>query len=190
MRFSCCLLAFLLLPSLVAGNCLNTLYLIFTFGIGGCINTLCAQGKCDDGLARLGLQDSSCGCIADVESFPTLKGVGGCSSGVFCIEGDLCGDAKTSMTFQSGGDLDTGEDMYSYFLATTPSVYELRIIAQPQDSASFGSCSAAIDSTNNCRSCSICGDGKSFIFDCSDVTVNGAAGPVVTSCLNFMFQKV
>ena len=190
MRVSLFRLVAIVLPPLVAANCWNTIYLIFTFGIGGAINNACAQPKCTQGLERLGLQDSSCGCIADVESFPTIKGVAGCTSGVFCIEGDLCGDARTSMTFGSGGDLDTGEELYSYFLATTPSVYELRIIAYPQDSSQFGSCLATVLGDQNCQSCSICDDGVSFNLDCSDVTVNGEPGPVVTDCLNFMFMKV
>lgn len=180
----------LLLPPLVAANFCNTVYVCLTFGIGGLVNQCIAQPKCDAGLERLGLQNFNCGCIADVESFPCIKGVGGCSSGVFCIEGDLCGDAKMDMTFTSGGDLVTDEQLYGYFLTSTPSVYELRVIATPQDSDTFGSCTATIDSVNDCSSCSICADGKSFNFDCSSLTVNGAAGPVVTDCLNFMFQKV
>ena len=179
----------LVLPVLVAANLCNTIFVCFTFGVGGLVNQCIAQPKCDDGLTRLGLQNSNCGCIADVESWPSIKGVAGCSSGVFCIQGDLCGDARFSMTFKSGGALDTSEELYSYFATSSPSIYEIRIIAQPQDSERFGSCSATIDSTNSCQSCSICEDGITFSFDCSNVNVDGGAGPVVSNCLNFMFEN-
>ena len=159
------------------------------------MNQQCAQPKCDDGLDKLELgqvDQENCGsCIADVEDFPCIKGVAGCSSGIFCIENDLCGDAKTSMTFGKDGDLDQDTDMYSYYLTNSPEVYELRIIATPQDEDTFGSCTAAIDSTA-CQACTMCADGISFTFDCSDRPVGDSmsAGPVITDCLNFMFRKV
>ena len=182
-----------LLPLTVTGNICNTIYLCLTFGIGGIVNECIARPKCEDGFQRLGLPPTSdyCGCIADVESWPCIKGVGGCSSsGIFCIQDDLCGDSRFSMTFTSGGGLETSEELYSYFFATSPSVYEIRILAQPQDGARFGTCLATIDSTSNCQACSICADGVTFTFDCSNVSIDGASGPVVTDCLNFIYQKV
>lgn len=176
----------------LANEVLNTIFLILTFGLGGLINNCIAGPKCDEGLDHLGLSDQNCGCIADVESGPLfcVKGVASCSSGVFCIQDDLCGDAKMSMTFGDNGDLDRGTELYSYFLTTIPDVYEIRIVAQPKNddvtaSNTFESCSAAIDGTG-CQNCSICPDGISFTFDCSDAI---ASGPVVDDCLNFMFEK-
>jgi len=147
----------------------------------------------------LGVFDEEyCGCIADVEDGPfCVKGVAGCSSrGIFCIQDDLCGDANMAMTFGDNGELDTTTELYSYFLATTPAVYELRIIAQPNpnDNTRFASCQATLDSTKQCQSCRICDNGISFAFDCSDQTVNNGGGdvvgPVVSECLNFLFEKI
>ena len=180
-----------------AGECLNTLFLIVTFGLGGLVNRKCAEPKCADGVARLGLGDSdqeNCGsCIADVESFPLIKGVAGCvSTRVFCVQDDLCGDAKASMTFGKNGVLDTDEDLYSYLFTSTPEVFELRVIAVPEDEEEFGSCTATIDSTSECQSCDICANGVTFTFDCSNQLVGDEAspGPVITDCMNFMFRKV
>ncbi|CAB9514424.1 expressed unknown protein [Seminavis robusta] len=177
-----------------AGEFLNTIFLILTFGIGGIVNNCIARPKCQDGVAKLGLEyNDFCGCIADIESGPLfcVRGVGGCNSGgVFCIEGDLCGDSTFDMTFGDGGKLK--DDLYGYFFATTPDVYELRVIATPLSNKEvFESCSAAVEG-KECGSCNICPDGISFRFDCSDITVgsSGAAGPVMNDCLNFLFQKV
>lgn len=123
-----------------AGECLNTVFLIVTFGLGGIVNQQCAEPKCHDGVRRLLLgndledQENCDSCLADVEDFPNIKGVAGCTSTrVFCIQDDLCGDARTSMTFAKHGDLDVDEDLYAYFFTSAPDVYELRVIAVPQN---------------------------------------------------------
>jgi len=175
------------------GEVLNTIYLIFTFGLGGLINQQVAGPKCESGLDRLelGANENCDSCIADVESFPVIKGVGACSSGVFCIQDDLCGDAKMSMTFGKHGDLDVGTDLFSSFWTSSPQVYELRIVASPKNENEFEACTATVDINKECQSCNICADGISFTFDCSNQMVgsSNSAGPIVTDCLNFMFRK-
>jgi hypothetical protein len=133
-----------------------------------------------------------CGCGPDIESAPQIKGVGGCrSSSIFCIEGDLCGDARFDMTFEGRGDLDTEEVLTTYFLANSPAVYEIAVTAQPKDSATFGSCTATVEIDKICQSCSICDDGITFTFDCSNtVFYDNSTGPAISDCLNFLYEKV